>query len=93
MGILAVAGCATGRDYQADIDALNSRVSTLQGQLSAKDEEIARLQNQLGQQQSALAGEESEKRLLREKLDSALSQLEAKANRAKSTKAEESDLK
>ncbi|MBI3315807.1 MAG: hypothetical protein HYZ87_02395 [Candidatus Omnitrophica bacterium] len=99
-GVLTVSGCATGRDYQTDIDALNSRVSTLQGQLSAKDEEITRLQNQLSQQQSdlsqkqsSLAEAESEKRLLRDKLDSALAQLEGKSQRQRSSQSEDSDLK
>ncbi len=48
-GVVLLAGCATGRNYQSDIDALNSRISALQGQLSSKDDEIARLQGQLSQ--------------------------------------------
>ena len=49
MGIALVSGCATTRNYQPDIDSLNSKISTLQGQLSSKDEEISRLQMRLGQ--------------------------------------------
>ena len=47
LSFFTVTGCATGRDYQTDIDALNAKLAILQGQLSAKDGEIARLQSQL----------------------------------------------
>ena len=93
LGMLVIAGCATGRNYQGDIDALNARISTLQGQLQAKDEEIAKLQNQQTEQQTALAQAESEKRMLSEKLDSALSQLEARAHSKSAPKPMESELK
>lgn len=95
-GILLVAGCATGKNYQGDIDSLNSRVSSLQGEVSAKDQEIARLQNQSGDQQSALAEAQAEKRLLDEKLNDALAKLEAQSRQqtpAPMPKEEESDLK
>ena len=42
---LLVAGCATGRNYQPDINSLNSKISNLQGQLDAKNREIAALQD------------------------------------------------
>ena len=87
--IALVSGCATGRNYQSDIDALNSKISALEGQLSAKDQEIARLQNQTTQQQAALSQAEAEKRTLSEKLHQAASQLESK----KAAKSQESDLK
>ena len=84
LGLFAVvlfilSGCATGRNYQSDIDSLNSRVSALQGQLSAKDQEIAGLQSQLNSQQSVLAQAEADKRVLSEKLDSALANLQSKS--------------
>lgn len=52
-GILAMLltltpGCGTGRNYQSDIDSLNSRVASLQSQLAAKDEEISSLKNREG---------------------------------------------
>lgn len=93
VGLLLISGCATGRNYQSDIDALNARISTLQGQLQAKDEEVGKLQNQQAEQQAALAQAESDKRLLSEKLDSALAQLEAKSRSSKMTQAVDSELK
>ncbi|MBI3252665.1 MAG: hypothetical protein HYZ52_05070 [Candidatus Omnitrophica bacterium] len=47
LSFLTASGCATGRNYQTDIDALNAKLAALQGQLSTKDEEVTRLQNQL----------------------------------------------
>ncbi len=47
LSALFVMGCATTptRNYQTDIDALNARVSAMQGQLSEKDQEIAMLKS------------------------------------------------
>ena len=80
-GLLAcavlLAGCATtgGRNYQTDIDALNARVTVLQGQLAAKDEEISSLQTQVSDQrmasdaaQTAMRKAEDDKRALEERL-------------------------
>ncbi len=67
--LLVISGCATGRNYQTDIDALNAKVQALEGQLSSKDQELSRLQGDLAAQKAALAQAESEKRLLSEKLD------------------------
>lgn len=40
-------GCATGRNnIQSDLDALNAKVTGLQGQLESKNREIANLQDQ-----------------------------------------------
>ena len=68
--LLTVSGCATApqRNYSGDIDSLNSRVSSLQNELSDKDAEIARLQSQANSQDSALKQAEEERRLLNEKL-------------------------
>jgi hypothetical protein len=46
-------GCATGRNSQADIDALNARINALQGQLAEKDEELTKLQNEVADQKLA----------------------------------------
>ncbi len=67
--VLMVGGCATGRNYQTDIDALNAKVQTLQGELASKDQAIARLEGDLASQRAALSQSENEKRLLAEKLD------------------------
>lgn len=56
---MMVAGCATGRSNQADIDALNARVTALQGQLAAKDQEMSALQNQLSDERMAREAAES----------------------------------
>lgn len=72
ISLVALAGCATGRNYQSDIDALNSKVTAMQGQLSEKDQEIMKLQNQLSQQQASLDRSEDENRMLSEKLDNAM---------------------
>ncbi len=80
MSIALVSGCATTRNYQPDIDALNSKISALESQLSSKNEEISRLESQLSQT-------ETERRALSNKLD----QLEGAKRLA--AKPQESDLK
>ena len=71
--MLAVNGCATGRNYQADLDALNAKISALQGEISSRDEELTHLRSQVSQseasQREALAQAESENRKLNEKLN------------------------
>lgn len=92
---LAVTGCATTRNYQGDIDALNAKVSTLEGQLSEKEAELAKLQNQVRDEENARQQAENEKRALSEKLEDALAE-RAAAKTAKATKAvviPDSDLK
>jgi len=96
LGALIFSGCATtsSRNYQPDIDALNARISTLQGQLSSKEEELSRTQNQLRDQDTRLGQAEAEKRILSEKLDSAMTELQAKSRvSSPKRKHEESDLK
>ena len=46
---LFLAGCATTptRNYQTDIDALNARLTSMQGELSEKDAQISSLKNQV----------------------------------------------
>jgi len=93
----ALAGCATAsRNTEADLDALNSKISSLQGQLSEKDAEIARLQNQMRDGETARIQAEAEKRIMGQKLDSLTAELVAKAHEAKTHKKEialPSDLK
>lgn len=70
--LAAVSGCATtGRNYQTDIDALNAKVAAMQNQLSEKDGEIARLQERMQEDESALLRAENEKRALADQLEAA----------------------
>ena len=73
---LFLMGCATtgGRNYQTDIDALNARVSALQGELSEKDSEISGLKNQV-----------EDERLARQAAETALRSTPAPAAPAKKT--------
>ncbi len=76
----SMTGCATtGRNYQTDIDATNAKVAAMQGQLSEKDQEIARLQSELNEQRSAASQAESEKRALADRLADAERRSAAKA--------------
>ena len=65
-------GCATtGRNYQTDIDALNAKVSALQGQLASKDQEINDQRLAREAAETALHNSENEKRALESRLESA----------------------
>jgi len=94
LGVVMLAGCATGgRNYQTDIDSLNARVSALQGQLAAKDQEVNTLQNQVNDQkmareaaEEALRKAESDRLMMAEKLDNA-------SKKSTPPKAYDSDLK
>lgn len=70
---VVLTGCATTRNTQGDIDTLNARIATLEGQLSEKDAEIARLQNQMKGEENARVEAENQKRALAEKLQAARS--------------------
>ena len=70
--LLTSSGCATtGPSHQGDIDALNARITALQGQLAEKDAEIAKMNGKIKEETStreaaeaALARAEEEKRAL-----------------------------
>jgi chromosome segregation ATPase len=76
--VALLAGCATsGRNYQTDVDSLNARMTALQGQLSAKDQEISALQSKMNDERlareasgSALRNAESEKQALTQQINS-----------------------
>lgn len=87
-------GCATTptNNYQSDIDSLNTRVSTLQGQLSAKDQEIQNLQNQVSDQERVLSQSEKDRQALSQKLDDAMMSAK-KASEKPAVKADDSYLK
>jgi chromosome segregation ATPase len=88
--VVMLAGCATGgRNYQTDIDALNARVNALQGQLSAKDQELSTLQNRMNDER--MAREAAEAALRKAENDRAA--LESESKKAASSKAYASDLK
>ena len=46
LSLLLLTGCATSRNYQPDIDALNAKVDSLQQQLQAKNREVAALSDE-----------------------------------------------
>lgn len=84
ISLLTLTGCATtgaSKNYEADINSLNTKVATLQGQLQAKDEEITRLQSQLTDSQSSKAEAENERRALAQKLEDANNILNAERNK------------
>lgn len=83
---LMITGCATGKNYQGDIDSLNGKINSLQSESNGKDQEIARLQSQLSDQQRSLSQIEDEKRRLAE-------ELEAKAAKSAKKPSFDSDLK
>jgi len=90
--VFLLSGCATtGRNYEADINALNSKVAALQGQLSAKDEEISRLEGQMREEEAARRDAESERQRLAAKLDNALTSRESKSKASQGRP--DSDLK
>ena len=86
-------GCATSeRNVQPNIDALNAKVSLLQGQLTAKEDENTRLQSDLRSQQTLLAQSQAEKEMMEERLSNALSKANSKKAAPVSSNTE-SDLK
>jgi len=91
--VFVLAGCASGRSQQSDLDALNARVSALQGQLSAKDGEISSLQSQMNRQQSSLAEVENEKRRLADRVDELTAEQAARKVAARKIADSTSDLK
>ena len=91
VSLAALPGCATTQSQPVDADALRSKIAALEGQLAEKDAELARLQNQMRDEESARTQAEGEKKMLSEKLDAALSRLEK--SRAQAPSAAESDLK
>ncbi len=77
--IALLTGCATtGRNHQADVDSLNARMSALQGQLSAKDQEISALQSKMNDErlareasEAALRNADNEKQALSQQINTA----------------------
>ena len=77
-------GCATtgNKNYQGDIDALNARLTALQGQLAEKDQEISSLQAQV-----------SDERMAKEAAEAAMHRAEDNARAPQRASAPASDLK
>ena len=89
--VLTASGCATtSRNTQSDIDSLNAKIAALQGQLSEKDSEISKLQNQMRDESAARAQAENERKMLSDRLDAATAKLQAKPA---APKVSDSDLK
>lgn len=90
---MGAAGCATtgARSTQADLDAMNAKLSALQSQLSEKESEIAKLENQMREESAARLQAENDRRMLSDKLDTAMAQM-ASAKKAP-VAAPDSDLK
>jgi chromosome segregation ATPase len=99
-------GCETGRNYQGDIDSLNSKIMSLQGQLTVKDEEIAKLRasdvqlSQKDKEITDLQSQLSQQRQAADRLESErktlsdkLDAARAKAARQEKSKNNMSDLK
>ncbi len=77
--LFIISGCATTTpNNHADIDALNARVTALQGQLSSKDEELSRLESELRDKNNSLSQAESDKRSLEAELNAERSKPVAK---------------
>jgi chromosome segregation ATPase len=92
----SVTGCATtgaSKVGQSDIDALNARLSALQAQLSDKDAEIAKLRNQMKDEEAARVQAENDKESISRKLDTALSEIQSAKKRASKPAAVDPDLK
>ena len=53
LSVLFLTGCATARNNQADIDALNARLTALQGQMAEKDQELTALKTRLDDERMA----------------------------------------
>ena len=91
---LFITGCATTsspKNYEADMNMLNSKVATLEGQIAAKDQEIARLNMRADQEAAAHNESENERRLLSQKIDSMNANVEAKNRELEEAKAREAE--
>ena len=94
LGAAMLTGCATGgRNYQTDIDSLNARVNSLQGQLSAKDQELNALQNQVNDQRMAKEAAEAALHKTERDRESLSEQLASELKKSAASKAYASDLK
>lgn len=74
-----LAGCATSRNYQPDIDTLNAKVQNLQDQLQAKNREAGALADQVRALQTQLELIRQEKMECGRRLDEALTKLSRRA--------------
>jgi hypothetical protein len=73
LSTVLLAGCATTgtRNNQTDIDARNARLAALEGQLTAKDQELNALKDQVGAEGAARDAAEAERMRLAAQLESA----------------------
>jgi len=73
--LVLISGCAIGKNYNAERDALNSRVSSLQSQLQGKDREIGSLSDQLRSLQNQLESANKARLDAERRLDQATARL------------------
>ena|SRR3989338_9116229 len=91
--LLISSGCATTRSYAPVDNGLNARVSALESQLADKNQEISGLRGEIASQQSSLDRADSENRILSEKLNAAISRLDAATRTPVSPKSDNQYLK
>jgi len=82
--MVLLAGCAGAKNYNTEIDALNSRVASLQNQLKAKDREMGALSDQVRSLQSQLETSHKAQMDAERRLDQALARLASKSRTATS---------
>lgn len=85
VSLFLISGCATGRNYQPDIDVMNTKIASLQNQLENKNREIAELQDQNRALMTQLELANRAKQDAEERLYEALDKL-AKSSGSSSTK-------
>ncbi len=73
LSLVLLTGCATSRNYQPDIDALNAKVDSLQSQLQAKNKEVAALSDQVRSLQGQLESAKRDKMDAEQRLKAATS--------------------
>lgn len=83
--VAVVAGCATGNNYQADIDAMNSKITSLQNQLEGKNREMAGTQDQLRSMASQLESANRAKADAEQRLMQAMSKLASQSGSSASS--------
>lgn len=73
--LVFLSGCATTKNYSAEVDALNARVASLQNQIQAKDREAGGLSDQVRSLQSQLENANKARLDAERRLDQALARL------------------
>ena len=85
---LFLAGCATSRNYQPELDSLNAKIESLQNQLQAKNREVGTMADQVRTLQGQLEATRQEKRDGERNLDDCLGKLSKRSSSASSASKE-----